>query len=110
MTVPLRPAIPEALDDRAAKIAEPLLALAALCGISQEEADRMARAWFAGREAETLELGEKLLSDLYTIFTTGKEEKLTTVDLAGRLCAFAEAPWERRLGVVVDAEDARRLR
>jgi hypothetical protein len=34
---------------------------------------------------------------------------LATVDLAGRLCDLEEAPWERRLGALVKAGDARRL-
>lgn len=90
-----RPELPDALDDRAADIWEPLLAIADLAGPRwSARARAVALALSAGRDGDGAESwGVRLLADVRALFDDGGLDRLGSADLARELNGIEEAPW-----------------
>ena len=86
------PEMPDELDDRAADIWEPLVAIADLAGGDwpTRHVDA-AKALFGARRDDEASIGVRLLTDVRDVF--GDAEGLASGDLAGRLAAIEGAPW-----------------
>lgn len=96
------PSIPDQLDDRAADGWEPLLAIADAFGGSWPVRARAAALELsAGKMAEDDTIGVRLLVDCRTVF--GDAERLSSAELASRLCRIEEAPWGAWYGHPLDA-------
>ena len=92
-----RPAIPKTLNDRAADIWEPLLALADLAGADWPELARRSAHALSGSIAESNLIG-LLLIHIFDIFVAHKEPpKLFSRDLVGGLNAYGHRPWAEHL-------------
>jgi hypothetical protein len=103
-----RPAVPDALDDRAEEGWEPLLAIAGLAGGTwPERARRAALETSAGREAEDEALGPQLLRDIRDVFADNGVDRLSSVDLAASLNEIEESPWAIFAGRRLTPEDLR---
>jgi Protein of unknown function (DUF3631) len=88
------PEMPPGVANRSREIWEPLLAIADAAGDHWPHTARKACAYFV-REAEQqpVTTGVRLLSDLRTIFTDRKTDRLSTVDILTDLIEMDEAPW-----------------
>jgi hypothetical protein len=106
-----RPEIPESLNDRAADIWEPLLALADLAGGSWPELARQAAVSLTATTQENNPIGSLLL-DIYVSFAAANADRLFTRDLLGRLNSFMGRPWAEmhRGKEITDLWLARQLR
>jgi len=106
----LRPVLPEELDDRAQDIWEPLLAVAVLAG-----GDWPARAWKAALELsgngarEEDSLTERLLRDIYTVWTNEVSPRLRTADLIDLLAEIEESQWGDWKGKVITPQALSKL-
>ena len=88
------PGIPEKLNDRAADVWEPLLAIADMAGgewPTWARQSAIALSGSSGQEDESL--GVTLLKDIQRVFTDKKVDRLFSVDLASALVEFEESPW-----------------
>lgn len=105
-----RPDIPE-LDDRAADVWEPLLAIAdAAGGDWPQRARKAALALSVGDGRDDDSLGVRLLADIRTVFQGGVE-RLASAGLVQSLVAMEESPWGDLRGRPLDNRGlARRLR
>ena len=99
------PNLPEALDDRAQDIIEPLLAIAdAVGGEWPEKARTAAVKLLTGENREDTEsLGVRLLRDVRRIFDREKADRLPTSVLLKKLHAAEDAPWGSIRGEPLDA-------
>jgi hypothetical protein len=89
-----RPAIPDALDDRAQDGWEPLLAIADAAGGAWPKRARLAAVALSGfREPEDESFGIQLLSDLRTIFAERAVDRIATTDVLDALKGIEESPW-----------------
>jgi hypothetical protein len=89
-----RPKLPDALDDRAQDVWEPLLAIADLAGADWPKLAREAAAALStGVEREDDSLGARLLLDLHLIFTEKEPKRYRTSDLIAELSRIEESPW-----------------
>ncbi len=89
-----RPAIPTELDDRAAEVWEPLLAIAdAAGGEWPARARTAALALSAGRALDDESIGVRLLADIRAAFSDKGTGRLASVSLTEVLCAMEESPW-----------------
>jgi hypothetical protein len=89
-----RPDIPSELDDRAADVWEPLLAIAdAAGGYWPQRARTAALSLSVGERRDNDSLGVRLLADIRAIFDERKTDRLSSVQLADALVANEEAPW-----------------
>ena len=89
------PSLPEELNDRAADLWEPLLAVADLAGGHWPDKARAAAAWFSG-ESETGESasdGTQLLADIATIFREIGRDRIFSDELCKHLNAMEERPY-----------------
>jgi hypothetical protein len=87
-----RPAIPDALADRAADVWEPLLAISDLAGGEwPSRARRAATELSAGADAEDPSAGVRLLADIRALFRG--TDRLASAVLVARLNALDESPW-----------------
>ena len=88
----LQPAIPEALNDRAADIWEPLLVIADLAGGTWPE---MARAAAIGLSAvsDEQDFTTRLLNDIQAICGAYETDKLFSRQLVEALTKMVERPW-----------------
>jgi hypothetical protein len=89
-----RPDIPSELDDRAAEVWEPLLAIADMAGSDWPTRARMAALSLSvgdGREDESL--GVRLLADVKVVFAERGVEKIAIKELVNALIAIEEGPW-----------------
>jgi hypothetical protein len=105
-----RPAMPAGVEDRAADMWEPLLAVADIAGGDWPDRARAAAMALVAvaREVEP-SLNIRLLADLRTVF--GDEEQLTTKKIIADLCLLGDAPWNDLKGKpITDDHLARRLR
>ena len=92
-----RPAIPKTLNDRAADIWEPLLALADLAGADWTELARQSAQALSGSIAESNLIG-LLLIHIYDIFIGHKNPpKLFSRDLVHGLNSYNHRPWAEHL-------------
>lgn len=105
------PDMPAGVEDRAADIWEPLLAIADYAGHDWPERARVAAvAAVAATMAGVPSLGVRLLSDIREIFAATHETRISSFDLAGRLARLEDAPWNDLRGKPLDAPGlARRL-
>jgi len=106
------PDIPPLLDDRAAEVWEPLLAIAdAAGGEWPQRARQAALALSVGDGREDDSLGVRLLASIQAIFDERKADRLSSGQLAEALVALEEAPWGDLRGKPLDARTlARRLK
>jgi hypothetical protein len=105
-----RPDIPDALNDRAADVWEPLLAIADHAGGGwPERARRAALSLSAGDEREDYSLGVRLLADCRQVFDERDCDRLATAELLDSLVADDEAPWAEWRGGTITARALARL-
>ncbi len=94
------PTMPDGVEDRAADVWEPLLAVAEAAGEMWTKRAHVASVALieAGRDTSP-SLGLRLLDDLRTVFGYGKQSKtepiaqLKTETILEKLCSMDEAPW-----------------
>jgi hypothetical protein len=87
-----RPEIPKGLNDRAADIWEPLLALADLAGGHLPELARKAALGLSVSEQDSNPIGS-LLVDIFGLFIEHKTDRLFTRTLVASLNTFTDRPW-----------------
>jgi hypothetical protein len=89
-----RPEVPNALDDRAADVWEPLLAIAdSAWGQWPARARTAALALSAGATREDDSLGVTLLRDIRVLFQRQGVNRMSTAELLAALLVMEEAPW-----------------
>jgi putative DNA primase/helicase len=88
-----RPALPEALNDRAQDNWEPLLAVADLAGGHWPEMARKAALTISGAESEAVSTGAELLTDIKSAFDQDNSLRLSIAMLIDRLTADDMGPW-----------------
>ena len=87
------PQIPEALNDRAADIWEPLLAIADLAGGDWPQLARQAAIGLSGSSQESSPIGSLLL-DIFLVFHISGQDRMFTRTLLEELTTrFADRPW-----------------
>jgi 5S rRNA maturation endonuclease (ribonuclease M5) len=92
--VQARPSIPDQLDDRAADIWEPLLAIADLGGPAWAARARQAAvALTTGESREEESRGLVLLRDIRGLFEESRVDRISTNDLIRSLVGDEESPW-----------------
>ncbi len=106
------PDMPDGVEDRAADVWEPLLAVADAAGGDWPGRARVAAVTLVTQASErTPTLGIRLLEDIRTVFTDANREHLFTEDLINRLIDIDESPWGDLRGKALDARGlARRLK
>jgi hypothetical protein len=105
-----RPDIPSELDDRAAEVWEPLLAIADEAGGDwPQRARQAARALSAGRGWEDDSLRVRLLGDIRAAFKELDTDRLPSEELVKVLVALEEAPWGDLKGKPLDTRALARL-
>jgi hypothetical protein len=87
-----RPALPDALSDRAGDCWEPLLAIADLMGGEWPQRARQAAVALMGA-VEDSDPGIELLKDLHEILAESDDETIPTTDLIEKLTALEDRPW-----------------
>ncbi len=96
------PDMPNGVEDRAADVWEPLLAVADAAGGTWPERARVAAvALVALAKVATPSLGIRLLTDLREVF--GEKENMSTESILIGLCAIEEAPWGNLKGTPLDS-------
>lgn len=99
-----RPDIPQELDDRAADVWEPLLAIADIAGGDwPERARAAAKALSVGEGREDDSFGVRLLRDIREVFERRKADRLPSAALVEALVKLEEAPWGDLWGKPLDA-------
>lgn len=94
-----RPTLPEALNDRASDIWEPLLVLAELAGGGWPELARQAAAALSGSAQEPSSPASLLFGDIRAVFEVCQDERLFSRDMVGVLNGLGDRPWrEMRRG------------
>lgn len=88
-----RPALPEALNDRAQDNWEPLLAIADRAGGHWGKTARHTAMAISGIEDEAPSINEELLADIKQGFEKMRVSRISSVDLLEHLCSDEEAPW-----------------
>ena len=88
-----RPALPDALNDRAQDNWEPLLAIAECAGPGWVQRATAAALKLSGDAAEAVSTGNELLADIQHIFDSEQVEKIKTADLIAALVADDEQGW-----------------
>ncbi|MCA8199195.1 DUF3631 domain-containing protein [Burkholderia vietnamiensis] len=101
-----RPAVPDALHDRAADNWDSLLRIADVAGGMWPQWGRAAALKISGGEDLAQSTGTELLSDIQEIFQTRKVQRISMADLVGYLCDDEEKPWATwRSGKPMNARD-----
>lgn len=88
-----RPALPDALNDRAQDNWESLLAIADRVGGHWEKTARHTAMAISGIEDEAPSINEELLADIKQVFEKMRVSRISSIDLLERLCSDDEAPW-----------------
>lgn len=88
-----RPALPDALNDRAQDNWEPLLAIADCAGGDWPKRARDAALALSGAEQESVSLSTELLADIREVFDSKRESSISTADLIAALCDDDEKSW-----------------
>ena len=106
------PEVPDALDDRAGDVWEPLFAIADLAGGDWPQRARSAAlSLSAGDGREDDSLGVRLLCDIKAVFEERGVERLPSGELATALQRIEESPWGDLRGKPIDPPGlARRLK
>lgn len=86
-----RPALPDALNDRAQDNWEPLLSIADAAGGDWPMLARSAALAVSGMQEENISLSTELLADIKDVF--GARDRLSTKDLLAALNEDDEKPW-----------------
>ena len=95
------PEMPDGVEDRAADVWEPLIAIADSAGERWAKRARVAAVALVALSMEsTPSLGVRLLSDLRTLFKG--DTKLSTETILQKLCDIDEAPWGDLRGKPLD--------
>ncbi len=105
------PDLPEGVQDRAADIWEPLIAIANAAGTDWPERARAAAVSFtrSNAEDEAMTAGVELLAHIKEAF--GNEDKLWSDTIIERLCSREESPWADIRGKALDKRGlAKRLK
>lgn len=88
------PPVPEALDDRAADNAEPLLAIADLAGGLWPMRARAALVAVCTKRAEDEgDIGVRLIHDIHRLFNEKGEQDMASKELVDGLTGQSESPW-----------------
>ncbi len=97
-----KPELPDGVQDRAADICEPLIAIAEAAGTDWPVRARAAAVYFTRSNAqdEAMTAGVQLLAHIKEAF--GSEEKLWSVTIIERLCRREESPWADIRGKPLD--------
>lgn len=96
------PSMPDGVEDRAADVWEPLLAVADAAGGSWPRLARAAAVGFVAQAQESSpSLGLRLLTDLKDVF--GERDCMSTEDILVALAAIEEGPWEDFKGKPLNA-------
>jgi hypothetical protein len=96
------PEMPDGVEDRAADVYEPLIAIADAAGGRWSERARVAAvALVAEAKEDTPSLGVRLLQDLRTVFAG--QSQLPTQEILDRLADMEEAPWGDLKGRPLDS-------
>jgi putative DNA primase/helicase len=88
-----RPAMPDALNDRAADNWEPLAQIAGVAGGTWPEIATKAALHLSGDKAGEQGPADELLADVRTVFETLNVRRISMGDLLSELCRDEEAPW-----------------
>ena len=88
-----RPAIPDALDDRAQDNWEPLLSIAGCAGEDWLKRAIKAALILSGKADTAQSTGNELLSDIQHVFESKKLDRISTADLIAALIEDDEAAW-----------------
>ncbi len=88
-----KPALPNALHDRAQDNWEALIAIAELAGAAWLDRATRAALKLSGSDAESLSIGVELLTDIKELFDSNRMDKISTADLIVALCDDDEKPW-----------------
>jgi hypothetical protein len=90
-----RPELPKELNDRAADLWEPLLAISETVGGGWPERARAAAIALSGEtdEGDQTSVGTLLLADVRTIFEGAGADRLASADLCDQLAKMEERPW-----------------
>ncbi len=113
------PAMPDGIEDRAADVWEPLLAVADVADSGSDVADRSwpnrarvaAVALVADSRDSTPSLGIRLLADVRTVFDQSGSVALATAELLTNLREIEDAPWADLRGKELDSRGlSRRLK
>ena len=104
--------LPDGIEDRAADVWEPLIAIATLAGDPWEERLRAAAVHLNGaRQDRDPSLGMQLLRDIQQVFDQLDTDRMRSTDLATELADIEGAPWADIRGNPIDANGiAKRLR
>ena len=87
-----KPEIPDRLNDRAADIWEPLLAIADLGGAAWPESARQAATHLSAGVSDSNQMGSLLL-DIFVSFIVEKSDRIFSRDLADRLDRLHDPAW-----------------
>ena len=88
-----RPALPDALNDRAQDNWESLLAIADLVGDHWPRTARHSALAISGIEEHAPSINEELLSDIKAVFDRTRQSRIFSTDLLEYLCADEESAW-----------------
>jgi hypothetical protein len=88
-----RPALPDALNDRAQDNWESLLAIADLVGDHWPRTARHSALAISGIEEHAPSINEELLADIKAVFEKTRQNRITSIDLLEYLCADEETAW-----------------
>ncbi|CAE6747402.1 DUF3631 domain-containing protein [Paraburkholderia domus] len=88
-----RPALPDALHDRAADNWEPLLQIAEVAGGAWPETARRAALKLSGESEQSQTAGAELLADIQEVFETHRVQRISSADLLTHLFNDEEKPW-----------------
>lgn len=92
LTLPDEPEVPESVEDRAADVWEPLLAVAEAVGGDWHRAAVVACEVLTAAQPTTISAGVRLLTDIRTIWTAGATA-MPTGEILRRLHVLDESPW-----------------
>lgn len=96
------------VEDRAADVWEPLVAVAEAAGRDWPDRARKACVTLTGEDEDDQTLGQKLLTDLQAVWADD-EEHLATVTILERLHRLDESPWPDYFGRELNPRDLGRL-
>lgn len=88
-----RPALPDALNDRAQDNWEPLLAIADCAGGEWPSIARSAALSLSGSEHDSVSLSTELLADIREVFDAKGIDRISSPDLLNALCDDDEKSW-----------------
>lgn len=98
------PAMPPGVEDRAAEIWEPLLAIADEAGGHWPMTARAACTHFVMDSRKTApSLGVRLLADMRTLFSAASTDRMHTTEILDGLRAMDDAPWSDLYGKPLDS-------